>query len=120
MSYEFYKVLHILGLSLVVLSLGGIIHHVINGGTKQSDSFRKGTMITHGVGLLLLMVAGFGMLAKLGIYSPPGWVIAKMVIWLVLGAFVAIAYKKPALAKKFWVAVPVLVVISAFLAIYRK
>jgi hypothetical protein len=119
MSYEFYKVLHILGLSLVVLSLGGIIHHVINGGTKQSDAFRKGTMITHGVGLLLLVVAGFGMLAKLGIYSPPAWVIAKIGIWLALGAFVAIAYKKAALAKKFWVAVPVLVVVSAFLAIYK-
>jgi hypothetical protein len=120
MSYEFYKVLHILGLALVVLSLGGIIHHVINGGTKQSDAFRKGTMITHGVGLVLLVVAGFGMLARLGILAtPPGWVIGKIVIWLALGAFVAIAYKKAALAKKFWIAVPVLVVISAVLAIYK-
>lgn len=119
MSYEFYKILHLLGLSLVVLSLGGIIHHVINGGTKQSDAFRKGTMITHGVGLLLLVVAGFGMLAKMGIYNPPGWVIGKIVIWLALGAFVAIAYKKAQLAKKFWVAVPVLVLLSAVLAIYK-
>jgi hypothetical protein len=76
-------------------------------------------MITHGVGLLLLVVAGFGMLAKLGIYSPPGWVIGKIVIWLALGAFVGIAYKKAQLAKKFWVAVPVLVLLSAVLAIYK-
>ena len=68
MSYELYKVLHVLGLSLVVLSLGGILHHVINGGSKVSDTFRKGTMITHGIGLLLLLVAGFGMLAPLGLY----------------------------------------------------
>ena len=119
MSYEFYKVLHLLGLSLVVLSLGGVVHHVLNGGTKQSDAFRKGTMITHGIGLLLLVVAGFGMLAKLGIFTPPGWVIGKIAIWLALGAFVAIAYKKAALAKKFWVAVPVLVTIAAVLAIYK-
>lgn len=119
MSYEFYKVLHVLGLSLVVLSLGGVIHHVINGGTKQSDAFRKGTMITHGVGLLLLVVAGFGMLAKMGIYSPPVWVIGKIVIWLALGAFVAFAYKRVALARKFWFAVPALVVIATFLAIYK-
>jgi len=119
MSYEFYKVLHVLGLSLVVLSLGGVIHHVINGGTKQSDAFRKGTMITHGVGLLLLVVAGFGMLAKLGIYSPPSWVVGKIVIWLALGAFVAMAYKKVGLARKFWFAVPALVVIATFLAIYK-
>jgi hypothetical protein len=76
-------------------------------------------MITHGVGLLLLVVAGFGMLARLGIYSPPGWVIGKIVIWLALGAFVALAYKKAQLAKKFWLAVPVLVLISAVLAIYK-
>jgi hypothetical protein len=119
MSYEFYKVLHVLGLSLVVLSLGGVIHHVINGGTKQSDAFRKGTMITHGVGLLLLVVAGFGMLAKMGIYSPPVWVMGKIGIWLALGAFVAIAYKKVSLARKFWFAVPALVVIATFLAIYK-
>ena len=119
MSYEIYKILHLLGLSLVVLSLGGIIHHVINGGTKQSDAFRRGTMITHGVGLLLLVVAGFGMLAKMGIYSPPGWVIGKIVIWLVLGAFVAIAYKNAKMAKNFWFAVPLLVLISAVLALYR-
>jgi len=119
MSYEFYKVLHLLGLALVVLSLGGIIHHVINGGTKESDTFRKGTMITHGVGLLLLLVAGFGMLAKMGIYTPPAWAIGKIVIWLALGAFVAIAYKKAALARKFWVAVPLLDVISAYLEINK-
>lgn len=119
MSYEFYKVLHVLGLSLVVLSLGGVIHHVINGGTKQSDAFRKGTMITHGVGLLLLVVAGFGMLAKLGIYAPPMWVVGKIAIWLALGAFVAIAYKKVDLARKFWFAVPALVLVATFLAIYK-
>jgi hypothetical protein len=118
MSYEIYKVLHLLGLSLVVLSLGGIILHAINGGSKQSNSFRKGAMITHGVGLLFLLVAGFGMLARMGIHSFPGWVMGKVVIWLILGAFVALAYKQH-LARKLWFAVPVLVAIAASLAIYK-
>ena len=118
MSYEIYKVLHLLGLSLVVLSLGGIILHVIYGGSKQSNSFRKGAMITHGVGLLLLLVAGFGMLARLGIHSFPGWVVGKVVIWLILGAFVGLAYKQN-LARKLWFIVPALVVIAACLAIYK-
>lgn len=119
MPYEIYKSLHVLGLSLVVLSLGGILLHVINGGTKTSNTFRKGVMITHGVGLLLLLVAGFGMLAKLGIHGVPGWIGVKLAIWLVLGAFVGIAYKKQALAKKFWVAIPVLVFIATVLAVSR-
>jgi hypothetical protein len=115
MSYEFYKVLHLLGLTLVCMSLGGIMLFAINGGAKATNSFRKGVMITHGVGLLLLLVAGFGMLAKLGIHGIPTWVGGKLVIWLALGAFVALAYKQQ-LAKRLWVAVPVLVVIAAWLA----
>ena len=118
MNIAFYKVLHLLGLSLVVLSLGGIILHAINGGSKQSNSFRKGVMITHGVGLLLLLVAGFGMLAKMGIHSFPGWVVGKVIIWVILGGCVALAYKQH-LARKLWFAVPVLVVIAACLAIYK-
>jgi uncharacterized membrane protein SirB2 len=118
MSYEIYKILHLLGLTLVVISLGGIIVHAINGGTKQTNSFRKAAVITHGVGLLLLLVAGFGMLARLGIHSFPGWVIGKVVIWLALGAFVALAYKQ-SLARKLWFAVPVLVVIAATLAVTK-
>jgi hypothetical protein len=118
MSYQVYKILHLLGLTLVVLSLGGIIVHAINGGTKATNAFRKGAVITHGVGLLLLLVAGFGMLARLGIHSFPGWVVGKVVIWLALGAFVAFGYKQH-LAKKLWFAVPVLVVVAATLAITK-
>lgn len=118
MSYETYKILHLLGLTLVVLSLGGIIVHAINGGTKATNAFRKGTVITHGVGLLLLLVAGFGMLARLGIHSFPGWVVGKILIWLALGAFVALAYKQK-IAKRLWFAVPVLVLIAATLAVTK-
>jgi hypothetical protein len=119
MSYEIYKVLHLLGLSLVVLSLGGVLLYVINGGTKESNVFRRGLMMTHGVGLLLLLVAGFGMLAKLGIHSVPGWVGGKLLIWLALGGFVTLAYKKAAIARKLWVTVPVLVAIASTLAILK-
>lgn len=118
MSYEIYKVLHLLGLTLVCMSLGGIMLYAINGGSKASNSFRKGVMITHGVGLLLLLVAGFGMLAKQGIHGVPTWVGGKLVIWLALGAFVGLAYKQQ-LAKRLWFAVPLLVVAAAWLAIAK-
>jgi hypothetical protein len=118
MSYEFYKIIHLLGLSMVVMSLGGIMLFAINGGQKVSNSFRKGVMITHGVGLVLLLVAGFGMLARLQIHSFPGWVVGKVIIWLALGAFVGFAYKQN-LARKLWVVVPLLVVVAAALAIVK-
>jgi hypothetical protein len=115
MSYEFYKTIHILGIALVLLALGGIAMHTINGGTKASNSFRKSAMMTHGIGLLLVLVAGFGMLAKLGIHGIPTWAALKLVIWVALGAFAALAYKEN-MAKKVWMSVPVLVVAAALLA----
>jgi hypothetical protein len=118
-SYQVYKVLHILGLSLVVLSLGGILGYVANGGSKATNSLRKVTAISHGVGLLLLLLGGFGMLARLGIHSLPTWVLGKLLVWIILGAFVAVAYKRQELAKKLWFAVPLLVLVATILAIYK-
>lgn len=122
MSYEVYKIIHLLGLSMVLMSLGGIILHSINGGSKGSNTFRKGAMFTHGVGLLLLLVAGFGMLERMGMGIrgvPPSWVGGKLIIWLLLGAFAALAYKSQCLAKKLWIAVPILVVLASTLALYK-
>lgn len=119
MTYDFYKVLHLFGMSLVLTSLGGVILHVVNGGTKDSNLFRKGAMIAHGVGLLLLIVAGFGMLAKLGIHGVPWWVGVKILIWLILGGLAALAYKRPAAAAKLWVGVPLLATLAAILGVYH-
>jgi hypothetical protein len=60
------------------------------------------------------------MLAKLGIMGAlPTWVVAKLIIWLLFGGLVAVAYKKPALAKKIWVLIPVLVLAATYLAVYK-
>ena len=118
LSYEFYKIIHLLGISLVVMAVGGILLFTINGGTKVSNTFRKGAMMTHGIGLLLVLVGGFGLLARLGIHAIPFWAAGKLVIWLLFGALVGLAYK-PNLARKLWVAVPALVVAAAALAIMK-
>ncbi len=111
---ELYRVLHFLGVGLIVMSLGGVIMHCINGGSKESNSFRKGMMITHGVGMILVLVAGFGMLARLGIHSVPLWVGVKLAIWILFGGLVVVAYKKPTLGKLLWLLVPVLVMVASY------
>jgi hypothetical protein len=115
MSYEFYKVLHVLGISLILLALGGITMHTINGGTKENNTIRKKAMMAHGIGLLLVLVAGFGMLAKMGIHGFPTWVVIKAIIWLALGAFAALAYKRE-FAPKVLVSLPILVVVATLIA----
>ncbi|NJM09741.1 MAG: hypothetical protein HC883_02255 [Bdellovibrionaceae bacterium] len=119
-SYQVYKVLHLMGVFTVILSLGAVCMHVINGGTKQHP-FRKGVGITHGVGLLISLVGGFGLLARLGVAHGglPGWVWAKLVIWLIFGGVTAILVRKPQTAKPMWLGILVLAVTGAYLAQYK-
>lgn len=94
MSYEFYKVLHLAGLILLFFGLSSALTLKMAGATF-TGSVKKMAFITHGVGLLLLLVAGFGMLAKLGIMAAiPGWAWAKIVIWLLLGGGITLAKRK--------------------------
>ena len=117
MSYEFYKLVHVLGILMVFVSLGGLLLFVINNGNRESNVWRKQVAITHGVGIFLVLLGGFGMLAKLGINWPwPGWIIAKFVIWLVLGGALTLIYKKPELGKVLWALILVLGFGAAYLA----
>ncbi|MCB1077700.1 MAG: hypothetical protein KDM64_07735 [Verrucomicrobiae bacterium] len=87
MSPEFYKVIHLIGLICLFTGIGGFLTYGFDHAPRV-----KMVGILHGVGLLLLLVSGFGMTAKLGVGFPV-WVILKLVLWLVLGALLAFAKK---------------------------
>ena len=116
-SIEIYKIIHLLGVMMVFLAFGGIITHVANGGMKQ-HGFRKTVAITHGIGLVLSLVGGFGLLARLGIVSGglPGWVWVKLAIWTVFAAMIGVVVRKPALAKPLWLVLLALGAFAAYLA----
>lgn len=116
-SYSIYKIIHLLGVMMVFLSMGGVIMHAINGGGRE-HSWRKPVAITHGIGLLLALVGGFGLLARIGVMQGvlPGWVIAKLVIWLVFAILVGVTIRKKSLAKPFWIFTLILGVVAAYLA----
>jgi hypothetical protein len=93
MSYQFYKTLHIIGLILVAFSFAII---AVQAFVQDWSKVKKTPAIYHGIGLLLLLVSGFGMAAKLGyISSLPVWIHVKIGLWLVLGVFVAVAKRLP-------------------------
>lgn len=120
MSYEVYKVLHIFGVVLLYTALGGVTLHAMNGGTRDSNTSRAVASASHGVALLLILVAGFGMLAKLGLTAAiPGYVWAKLAVWLLLGAAIAIVPRQPSLAKALWWVFPLLGGAAAWLAIAK-
>jgi hypothetical protein len=115
-SYQVYKLLHLLGVLMLFLSIGGLILHAISGGSRDY-SWRKLVMITHGIGILLALVGGFGLLARLDIIWPwPGWVMTKVAIWVILAAFPALIARNPLWATGFWWTTLVLGGLAAYLA----
>ena len=121
MPYEAYKVLHLLGILLLFVALGGVALHAWNGGTKHDNQGRKAAAAMHGLGLFLILLAGFGMLARLGIMQGglPGWVWAKLVLWLLVGGLFLMPYRRPGSAKPVFLLLPLLGALAAVLAIYK-
>ncbi len=120
MPYEVYKILHIIGLVSIWAALGGATLHAMNGGTKATNPSRKLVAATHGIGLFLMLLGGFGMLARLGLTQGlPGWAIAKVVLWLVVGALLAVPLRVPSLAKPLWFAMPLFAGLGAWLALSK-
>lgn len=68
----------------------------------EQPQVRKLGSITSGIGLSLLLVAGFGLIAKMGYSYTAPWIITKLIVWLLLGASIALINRKPALAKILW------------------
>ena len=94
MSYTFYKIIHFAGIFSILLSLGAIASHRLQGGTKATFKNRKFFMGFHGAGLLMAFVAGFGLVAKAGFNFSSGWVWIKLLVWLILGMYPVIFYKQ--------------------------
>ncbi len=113
LSYEFYKVLHLLGLILTFTGLAGIFMARWNGPELRKPVRSLGT-IMHGVGLLFLLVSGFGLAARLGYMGGlPGWVYGKIGIWIFVGALMVLVKKRSDLG---WVLYS-LIVGAGFLAV---
>jgi hypothetical protein len=122
LSHQFYNVVHILGIVLLVMALGGMALHAANGGTRRDNVARGLVAALHGIGAFLVLLGGFGMLARLGVMHGsgfPGWIWVKLVVWVLLGAAAVLPYRRPALARPLLFAVPALAAVAAYMAIYK-
>jgi hypothetical protein len=121
MPYPIYKLIHLAGIFMVLLALAAMSIHALRGGTRAGDPHRRALAIAHGTGIFLILLGGFGMLARLGIVQGglPGWILAKLGIWAILGAAMALAYRGRTLARLTLLAVPALAVLAAAFALYK-
>ena len=100
MDPSFYQVLHIVGISMVFLAYGALLARSM--AAPEDVSIRKLGSITSGIGLLLILVAGFGLIPKLGHSYTETWILVKLIIWLLLGGLIVLINRKPQLAMLLW------------------
>jgi len=119
-SYQIYKLIHFFGIFTVLIALGVTCFHAARGGTRADNPFRRAIAIAHGGGLFLLLLGGFGMLARLGLVQGlPGWIMAKLGIWVILGAAIALPYRSRGIARPLLWTLPLLGVLAAYFALYK-
>lgn len=105
MTIETYRLLHIIGIIALFFGFGGVLflnanHEKSKGQQKIPASLKIQSFVAHGVGLILILISGFGMLARLGYaHDIPGRIYAKLIIWILLGLGVSAARR---LSKHTW------------------
>jgi hypothetical protein len=121
-SRNFYLVMHIIGIAMLFTAMGGVAVHAANGGTKGASRTRTLLAAVHGLGALLVLTGGFGMMARLGMNmraAPPGWLMVKMFVWLLMTGLIYLPYRRVALAKPFFLGLPLLAGVAAYMALYK-
>ncbi len=123
-SRDIYEIVHVIGIALVMLAFGGIASHATDGGSWKGAGARRALKLAHHGGMFLILLGGFGMLARIGvaaggIASFPGWLWAKIAVFLVLGGTVALPYRRPRLAWPAFFAMPLLVGLAVYFALYK-
>lgn len=118
MSLIAYKTIHIISIMLLFTAFGGLLLAARAGVTTGVS--RKLAGMTHGIALVFILVSGFGALAKIGYSNPatwPGWLWAKVLIWLLFGAVIVVIRRAPRSAPVLWWVLPLLGGIAVYLAL---
>ncbi len=119
MSYEFYKVLHLLGLFLALSGLMGLISLRWNASEPQKK-LRMTWLISHGVGLLIMFVSGFGLAARLGYREGlPTWIYYKIIIWVLVGAAIVLIKRLQKFSQLWFLLTLILFTLAAAIAINK-
>ncbi|MEI8026558.1 MAG: hypothetical protein WCI18_09430 [Pseudomonadota bacterium] len=128
MSFAFYKILHFIGIITLFLGFGLMLSSQLSekvaGAVKNSKP-----MMVHGIGLVLILLGGFGMAAKAKFLGDagigeegsvvaqsgfPNWFWAKFGIWVALGGAAAVIKRVPE-KRNLWL---LLVIILGTCAVY--
>jgi len=121
MPYAIYKLIHFLGIFTTVTVLAALTMHALRGGTRADIPHRRLLGAVHGFAVFLILLGGFGMLARLGGMHGqlPGWVYAKLLVWLLFAAAIALPLRLRRYAGFLLILVPLLAVLGGAIALYK-
>ena len=120
-SHQLYNLVHVIGIVLVVTALAGAAVLARTRGDHEARETRRMLAVLHGIGAFLVLLGGFGMLARLDIVQGglPGWIWVKLGVWAALAAALLLPYRRPAMARALVLSLPVLVGLAAWMALYK-
>ncbi|AGH94999.1 SirB2 family protein [Pseudobdellovibrio exovorus] len=119
MSYEFYKIMHLTGVILVFTGLVGLLTIKMSGGALVGKT-KMLVFASHGVGLLLALVGGFGLMARLGMaQSMPTWIYGKLIIWFILGGAIALIKRKANIGGLLYGGLIAIFLVASYLAVIK-
>lgn len=119
MSYEIYKIVHLTGLVLLFSGLVSLLTLKSIGAPIEGRA-RKFSFISHGLGLFLLLLGGFGLLARMGIATSwPNWVYAKIAIWLYFGGMIALIKRRGQLGWILYLPLLLIFIMATYIVVYK-
>ncbi len=119
MTIEIYKLIHLIGIVLLFSGLVGLLTIRMSQGRLEGNA-KSLVHISHGVGLIFILVSGFGQLAKLGLMRDmPMWVYGKLIIWLILGGIVALIKRKGQIGWPLFFLLIGLFTVAAYLGLFK-
>lgn len=120
LSLTAYRILHLLGGFLLMAAVGGYCALALDPERPARPGDRRLLGMAHGVALVLIAVAGFGMLARLGVsWGWPAWIWLKLALWAALGASPVVVRKAPRAAGLLLALLPLLAATAAWLAFQK-
>jgi hypothetical protein len=87
MDPNIYKVIHLAAVIILFGALGASIY-------TSSNKDNKLAGILHGISLLLILISGFGLIARIWDSQWQWWMFIKMAIWLLLGGAYTLGKKR--------------------------
>lgn len=106
-----YSVAHVLsGFALVAFTFQAFI--------APHPQFRRRLMMYTGIASLLMVVAGFGLVAKLNTGFPL-WLLIKMGCWLGISVLCGLSFRTPLLARMYSILALLLIAVALYCVYFR-